>query len=55
MRYSLAYAEMRVIAAKVFWAFDMSLQEESSNWDDQKSYLLWQKNPLMVKLAPVHR
>jgi hypothetical protein len=46
---------MRVIAAKLLWAFDLSLQEESSSWDDQKSYFIWQKNPLMVKLTPVHR
>jgi len=33
---SLAYAEMRVILARMLWNFDMELQPESQNWDDQK-------------------
>ncbi|KAK3301698.1 cytochrome P450 [Chaetomium strumarium] len=52
---NLAYAEMRLILARVLWNFDLELMNESWNWNDQKIYLLWEKGPLMVKLTPVSR
>jgi averantin hydroxylase len=50
---SLAYAEMRLILARVVWNFDMELGAESEHWTDQKVYGLWQKAPLYIKLTPV--
>lgn len=50
-RSSLAYAEMRLIMARLLWNFDISLSEESLKWDDQRSYSIWQKEPLMIRLA----
>ncbi|KAE8331440.1 cytochrome P450 [Aspergillus sergii] len=47
---NLAYAEMRVILARVLWNFDITLCEESRHWRDQKTYILWEKPPLWVKL-----
>ncbi|RDW74643.1 cytochrome P450 [Aspergillus mulundensis] len=47
---NLAFAEMRVILARVLWNFDLELCEESSNWVDQKSYVLWEKPGLMCRL-----
>ncbi|PWY82364.1 benzoate 4-monooxygenase cytochrome P450 [Aspergillus eucalypticola CBS 122712] len=47
---NLAYAEMRVIFARVLWNFDIELCEESREWHNQKSYNLWAKPPLMCKL-----
>ena len=52
---SLAYAEMRLIVAKLLWNFDMKLKDDSYDWTDQSSYVLWEKNPLMVTLTPVQR
>jgi hypothetical protein len=49
--YSLAYAEMRLIAAKVFWSFDMALDESSTAWHEQKSYNIWERKPLLVRLS----
>ncbi|OJJ47271.1 hypothetical protein ASPZODRAFT_151782 [Penicilliopsis zonata CBS 506.65] len=49
---NLAYAEMRVILAKVLWNFDLSLQPECANWNQQLSFTFWSKGPLMVKLKP---
>jgi hypothetical protein len=46
---------MRLILAKVLWNFDLSLQQESENWSNQKMHLVWRKGPLMVNLAPVER
>ncbi|KAJ5960262.1 Cytochrome monooxygenase lcsI [Penicillium vulpinum] len=48
---NLAYAEMRVIAAKVFWSFDMTMDESSTDWNIQKSYNIWERKPLMVNLS----
>ena len=52
-RNSLAYAEMRVILARMIWNFDMELMPDSLNWTDQGVYTLWEKGPLRVKLTPV--
>lgn len=52
MRPSLAYHEMRLMLAKVLYAFDISLCEESNNWTDQKVFTLWEKPPLYVRLTP---
>lgn len=48
--YSLAYAEMRLILTKVLWSFDLDLQPESLDWSDQRSYSLWSRPALLVKL-----
>ena len=49
---SLAYAEMRLILARLFFAFDISLLDEKDKWDwgTQKTYIFWEKKPLMVQL-----
>jgi cytochrome P450 len=53
---SLAYAEMRLILAKVLWHFDMELVDKEKDWmKDQKVFTLWDKPSLMVKLVPVKR
>ncbi|PQE07708.1 Cytochrome P450 protein [Rutstroemia sp. NJR-2017a BVV2] len=43
---------MRVILARIIWKFDLELCPESQAWDDQKSYVLWDKPKLMCKLTP---
>lgn len=53
---SLAYAEMRLILARVVFNFDMKLTEESQGWmERQKIHVLWKKGPLNVHLTPVKR
>ncbi|KAF7174254.1 hypothetical protein CNMCM6106_008462 [Aspergillus hiratsukae] len=47
---NLAYNEMRVILAKVLWNFDLELCEESHDWAEQKSYVLWEKPGLLCRL-----
>lgn len=49
---SLAYAEMRLILARMIWNFDMELAPESHNWIDQLSFVVWDKPGLQVKLTP---
>ena len=49
---SLAYAEMRLILARLVWNFDVRLAD-GLGWDDRsKSYLLWQKGSINAFLKP---
>lgn len=49
---NLAYAEMRLILARLVWNFDMRLCEESKGWmEGQKNYLFWHKPDLMMEFA----
>jgi cytochrome P450 len=48
---SFAYHEMRLIAAKILWHFDIQLCPESNNWlTDLKVYGVWDKEALMVTM-----
>lgn len=52
---NLAYAEMRLILAKVLFNFDLELDDsKTGQWLDQRAYTLWEKNALWVHLKPVH-
>ncbi|KAF2630500.1 cytochrome P450 [Macroventuria anomochaeta] len=46
----LAYAEMRVVVARVVWRFDLRLADERDrfDWSEQATYLTWEKRPLNV-------
>ncbi|PVI03002.1 isotrichodermin C-15 hydroxylase [Periconia macrospinosa] len=53
---NLAYAEMRLILARLVYDFDMKLAEDSKNWiGKQKAYPLWNRLPLNVHFTPVER
>jgi len=53
---NLAYAEMRLIMAKMIWSFDFELQPESQNWMQEcKVKTLWAKPPLVVRVKEVVR
>ena len=51
----LAMKESRLILAGLVWHFDMEMLPESRNWDVQKTFLLYEKGPLMARLTPVLR
>ncbi|GIZ43162.1 hypothetical protein CKM354_000640000 [Cercospora kikuchii] len=49
---NLAYAEMRLILAKLLFTFDLESTTETEGWTSrQKSYLTWEQIPLMIKLS----
>jgi cytochrome P450 len=52
---NLAWLELRLLVAKTLWHYDIELCPESENWTDQKSYLAWEKGPLMVTATPAKR
>jgi hypothetical protein len=49
---SLAYLEMRLLAAKFFYHFEVDLCPAVGDWSDQATYFLWEKRPLHVMLKP---
>ena len=51
---SMAYHEVRLIMAKVLYAFDFELAPESNGWLDQNTYILWEKKPLICRLRTVN-
>ncbi|KAI9168043.1 Cytochrome P455 monooxygenase [Paramyrothecium foliicola] len=52
---NLAYAEMRLIMARLLWNFDLELKPECANWDEQKIRGFWEKGELLVNLKRVER
>jgi cytochrome P450 len=47
---NLSLHEIRLILAATLLSFDLSLCEESANWTEQKTFVLWDKEPLMCTL-----
>ncbi|QDS75182.1 hypothetical protein FKW77_008510 [Venturia effusa] len=52
---NLAYFEMKLIMARLIFNFDLELVDPEDDWFDQKTYILWKKKPLMVKVREVVR
>lgn len=44
---------MFAVLAKLLWHFDITLKPESSRWDEAKSYIVWEKAPLWVRMRNV--
>lgn len=52
-RCSLAYAEMRLILAKMIWHFDFKLDRRSEGWLEKSVvHFLWVKPELHIRLTP---
>ena len=52
---NLAWAEMRLILAKLVWSFDLGLPVDESmrvTWEDLKAYIVFEKLPIHVTLQP---
>jgi cytochrome P450 len=49
---NLAYLEMRLILARMVWAFDISGGGigKDVRWEDQKTYMLVEKKPFEIRL-----
>ncbi|KAI9041494.1 cytochrome P450 [Aspergillus affinis] len=53
---NLAYAEMRMILARLIFNFDLELASDSVGWMEQQNiFFLWDKPPLHVFLTPAKR
>ncbi|KAF2823032.1 cytochrome P450 [Ophiobolus disseminans] len=51
---NLAYHEMRLILASLLLQFNIELCPEVGNWLHQKNFILWEKQPLLIKLSLAH-
>lgn len=52
MGQDLAWAEMRLIMAKLIWNFDLSLvPDKRLRWEDLRTFLLVEKKPVVVNLS----
>ncbi|KAK0701956.1 cytochrome P450 4F3 omega-hydroxylase [Lasiosphaeria miniovina] len=47
---NLAYAETKLILARLLWRFDFDLLDDGFDIERQKVYVMWQKPPLPVRL-----
>ncbi|GJC84301.1 cytochrome P450 monooxygenase aclL [Colletotrichum liriopes] len=52
---NLAYAEMKLIIARLVWQFDIANATLGDWMGEQKVYMVWEKAPLWVKLHPAQR
>lgn len=52
---NLAYLELRLIFASVIWNFDLKLSEKCQNWMEQKTWISWEKGPLLVQASMTAR
>jgi len=44
---------MRLIISHMLWNFDLELSDRTTkNWLDQTAHVVWDKQPLLVKLSP---
>lgn len=50
--YSLAYAEMRLILARILYRFEVELAPEAGDWFNQKVFVVWDKPALPFYLKP---
>ena len=50
-------SEMRLIIAKIFWTFDLDLDESiQSDWLEKAVWMMsWVRDPLLVKCKVVER
>ncbi|KAI1840576.1 hypothetical protein JX266_013240 [Neoarthrinium moseri] len=48
---SLAYAETKLILARLLFRFDLELLDDDFNIENQKVYVMWKKPPLSVNLT----
>lgn len=46
----MAWAEMRLILARLVWTFDIKAAREVEDWNRQQSQMVWAKEPFEVRL-----
>ena len=50
--FRLAWALMRLTLASLLFSFDVELVDDTKggNWGEQKTFIFWEKDPIVVKL-----
>ena len=58
---NLAYMEMRIMIARLFWNFDVLSVDGAPLWDPagemrhKKAFMVWEKSVIMVKVADLRK
>jgi cytochrome P450 len=52
---ALGWAEMRLILARLVWHFDWENRSPEKAWENQRVFVMWELEPMMVHLKPVKR
>lgn len=47
---NLAYSEMRLIAARIMWRFDVEISGQKDWHNNQRAFVVWEKGPLNATL-----
>lgn len=55
MGQNLAQYEARLIMTKILWNFDLALNSQSTGWNSQRIFALWEKPPLLIDVEPRFR
>lgn len=50
--FRLANAMIRLVMVKLLWNFDIELREPDKDWMNQRSWIMWDKGPMQVRLKP---
>lgn len=48
---NLAYLEMRLILSHLLWQFNFEAVDKDWRWEDQKTWILWEKRPLNARIS----
>ncbi|KAI4200445.1 MAG: hypothetical protein LQ350_003893 [Teloschistes chrysophthalmus] len=48
---NLAWLEMRLILTRLVWHFDLEAVADLARWEEQKTWILWDKQPLKVRIS----
>jgi len=43
---------IRLVMVKLLWNFDIELREPDKDWMNQRSWIMWDKGPMQVRLKP---
>ncbi|KAF2814750.1 cytochrome P450 [Mytilinidion resinicola] len=53
MGQNMAWMELRILIAKLVFLFDFKLDDDDFDWDrDSRTFVLWEKPPLMTRVTP---
>ncbi|KAI2899636.1 hypothetical protein CBS11852_3203 [Aspergillus niger] len=52
---SLAWMEIRCVLCKLLWNFNLRMESPDYEWNEQGTYVMWDKKEMLISLTPVKR
>lgn len=47
---NLAWAELRLILGKLVWAFDLEAEGDVVKWEEQRTFVLFERKPVNIRI-----